>query len=184
MKRHIRRLLAAVALACTAFAPAQAQSAQPQPAKSKEPVVAPSYAWKLLSPLGLREEATIDTLFEDYSRRFIPSEVSDAWASTGNYGGPGMNMIFDERPAMSDFFFRDPLAHWLPSLDKTRFYNTRIPMTLLSFNSAGGRDIAQERLKAIFSGNIWVWISIIILHIAKFFYLSRCQELCSFLLKK
>lgn len=154
MKRHIRRLLAAVALAGTAFAPAQAQSAQPQPAKSKEPVVAPSYAWKLLSPLGLREEATIDTLFEDYSRRFIPSEVSDAWASTGNYGGPGMNMIFDERPAMSDFFFRDPLAHWLPSLDKTRFYNTRIPMTLLGFSSAGNRENSQEMLSTTFSGNI------------------------------
>ena len=29
----------------------------------KNKVVAPSYAWKLIQPLGLREEATIDTLF-------------------------------------------------------------------------------------------------------------------------
>lgn len=38
--------------------------------------------------------------------------------------------------------------------DKMKFYNTRVPMTPLSFNSSGGKETAQERLKAIFSGNI------------------------------
>ena len=120
----------------------------------KNKVVAPSYAWKLIQPLGLREEATIDTLFTNYSFQSVPSAVSVAWATTGNLGGEGMNMIFHERPSMSDFFFRDALRHWLPLEDKMKFYNTRIPMTLLSFNSSGGRETAQERLQATFSGNI------------------------------
>lgn len=120
----------------------------------KRTVVAPSFAWKLLSPLGLREEATIDTMYQNYCRRSIPSEVSDAWATTGNLGGPGMNMIYDERPATSDFFFRDAFTNWIPSHNKTRFYNTRIPMTLLSYNASGGRETAQELLSATFSGNI------------------------------
>lgn len=116
--------------------------------------VAPSYAWKLIQPLGLREEATIDTLFTDYCFESVPSAVSDAWASTGNLGSEGINMIFHKRRSMSDFFFRDALRHWLPLEDKMKFYNTRIPMTLLSFNSSGGRETAQERLQTIFSGNI------------------------------
>ena len=120
----------------------------------KRKAVAPSYAWQLIAPLGLREPSTIDTLMLDYYRNSIPSEVSDAWATTGNLGAEGMNMIFNERPAMSDFFFRDALEHWLPSERKTRYYNTRIPMTLLSFNSSGGKETAQERLQATFSGNI------------------------------
>ena len=116
-------------------------------------VVAPSYAWKLLSPLGLREEATIDTLFQNYSQEFVPSFVSPAYATTGNYGNEGMNMIFEERLGLSDFFFNDALTHWMPSLSTMKFYNTRIPMTLLSFNTGGGRDNAQERLQGTFSGN-------------------------------
>lgn len=120
----------------------------------KTPVVAPSYAWKLFSPLGLREPAAMDTLMLNYSQESIPSLVSDAYATTGNLGAEGINMIFHQRKPMSDFFFRDALEHWMPTYDKMRFYNTRIPMTLVSFNTAGGRENAQERLKAIFSGNI------------------------------
>ena len=114
----------------------------------------PSFSWRLLSPLGLREPAPMDTLPFNYYLRSIPSMVSPAYATTGNLGGEGMNMIFDDRPPMSDFFFRDALAHWLPSHDKVRYYNTRIPMTILSFNSSGGRDNSQERLQGTFSGNI------------------------------
>ena len=47
-------------------------------AHKKAPVVAPSEAWTILPPLGLREKSTIDTLFENYNRQAIPSLVSDA----------------------------------------------------------------------------------------------------------
>lgn len=114
----------------------------------------PSYAWKLLEPLGLQEEATIDTTMLNYYRASIPSLVSDAWTTTGNLGSEGINEIWMDRPAVSDFFFRDALNHWILTRDKMKFYNTRIPMTLLSFNTGGGRETTQDRLKAIFSGNI------------------------------
>lgn len=116
--------------------------------------VEPGYAWKLLPPLGLREEATIDTLLLNYYRNAVPSDVSDAYATTGNLGAEGLNLIFFDRQPMSDFFFKDALYHWLPSESKMRFYNTRIPMTLLSYNTGGGRDNAQDRLSTVFSGNI------------------------------
>ncbi len=108
----------------------------------------------MLAPLGLREPAGIDTLFEDYSRRFVPSEVSDAWATTGNFGAEGLDMIFDRRPAMSDFYFRDAVATWLPGPDKMKFYNTHIPMTLVGFSTGGGKENTQELLTVDFSGNI------------------------------
>ena len=157
----IRTAIAAVALTATAAFTASAYgqahshpSEDQQEPAGRKTVIAPSFAWKLLAPLGLREESTIDTLFVDYSRRSIPSEVSDAWATTGNYGAQGLNMIFDHRAPLSDFYFRDAVEHWLPSHDKTKFYNTRIPMTLVGFTSSGGRENAQELLSARFSGNI------------------------------
>lgn len=119
-----------------------------------KPEIAPSYSWKVLEPLGLREPSDIDTLKHNYAQRSVPSEVSDAWACTGNLGAEGIDMIFIDRQGMSDFFFRDALATWIPTTSKMRFYNTRIPMTLLSYNMGGGRENAQERLRGEFSGNI------------------------------
>ncbi|MCH5221762.1 MAG: putative porin [Muribaculaceae bacterium] len=122
--------------------------------KKLKPISSLSYSWKLIDPLGLRELAEFDTLMLNYYRNYIPSAASEAWATTGNYGAQGINMIFHEREAISDFFFRDASARWLPSSEKMRFYNTRIPMTLLSFNAGGTRETSQERLQGIFSGNI------------------------------
>jgi len=137
-------------LAATMAAPAQQQ----QQHKHKKVQLAPSYAWTILQPLGLRVESTIDTLPDNYGQRFVPSSVSPAYVTTGNYGAEGINMIWSERPKRSDFFFRDAIEPWIPTESTTRFYNTRQPMTLLSYNTAGGRDNAQERLHGIFSGNI------------------------------
>ena len=155
----IRKIMTAAAAATVAVLPAAAQqnsrdTGHTHTGHPKKLVLAPSFAWKLLSPLGLREEASIDTLFENYSMEFVPSAVSAAWATTGNLGGAGQNMIFAERAPMSNFFFRDAISHWLPSESKEKFYNTRIPMTLLSYSSSGGRDNSQERFQTTFSGNI------------------------------
>lgn len=120
----------------------------------KMPTVAPSEAWSVMSPLGLHKPATIDTLFQNYSRESIPSEVSDAYCTTGNLGAEGENMIWLERKPRSDFFFRDAMRAWLPDLEGMKFYNTRIPMTLLSYNTGGGKENSQDRLKGVFSGNI------------------------------
>ncbi|MDE5629283.1 MAG: putative porin [Muribaculaceae bacterium] len=168
---YIRSLLASVAILLfpagsaiaqrnltpvSAIAPDEAASDASSHSHADEPVYSSelSYCWKVLPPLGLREPAPMDTLPLNYYMNALPSLVSPAWACTGNLGAEGQNMIFYERPAMSDFFFRDALEHWMPGLDKMRFYNTRQPMTLLAFNTSGGRETAQERLQGTFSGNI------------------------------
>lgn len=122
-------------------------------ALAKAPKLAPSYAWTTLPPLGLHQEATIDTLLYNYYQKSVPSEVSAAYATTGNLGAEGMNMLFFEREPMSDFFFRDAILPWLPAQGSHKYYNTRVPMTLLSYNAAGGKQDSQDRLKAVFSGN-------------------------------
>ena len=119
-----------------------------------EQQVAPSTAWSLSEPLGLRYESTIDTLFENYHATMIPSFRSKAWATTGNYGAEGQDQIFFDREPASDFFFRDALSTWLPSVKTQRYYNTRRPMTLLSYTTGGDKYSNQDRTTAIFSGNV------------------------------
>ena len=120
----------------------------------KEQVIEPSYAWTLEGPLGNSIAADIDTSHVNYSLRYVPAIASPAYATTGTYGGEGQTMIYFDRKPTSDFLFRDALDTWLPSTDEVKFYNTRIPMTLLSYNFGGGKEASQDRLKAEFSGNI------------------------------
>lgn len=111
-------------------------------------------AWKIIPPLGLREPAPVDTLLLNYGQRSVPSAQSIAYATTGNPGGAGETLLFFDREPYSPFFFNDALYNRLPSLSTQRFYNTRIPMTLLSYNTGGDRETTQDRLNAVFSGNI------------------------------
>lgn len=120
---------------------------------AKGPVVAPSYAWEILPPLGLHESSTIDTLFTDYAQESVPTDSYLVYATTGNLGGSGLNMDYLRQSPMSPFFFRDAVEKWRPVEGNHRYYNTRIPMTLMSYNTAGGRENKQDRLQAVFSGN-------------------------------
>ena len=126
----------------------------PYTVSAKDVVVEPSYAWTVSEPLGLRYTSTIDTLQYNYHLQAIPSMVSKAYATTGNLGAEGQNQIFFERPEISHFFFEDALYAWLPSVKTQKYYNTRIPMTILSYNTGGTSENTQDRLSAVFSGNV------------------------------
>lgn len=122
--------------------------------KAKTVKIEPSYAWSVSEPLGLQYESTIDTLFLNYHKASIPSMQSKAWATTGNFGASGQNQIFFERKPTSEFFFRDAIDSWLPSVETQRFYNTRIPMTLISHTTGGNKYSNQDRTQVLFSGNV------------------------------
>lgn len=112
------------------------------------------YAWKIIPPLGLREPAPVDTSLLNYGQRSVPVSLGPAYAITGNLGGPGETLIYFDRQPTSEFMFKDAVAAWLPSLSTHEFFNSCIPLTFLSYNTAGTRDNSQDRLSATFSGNI------------------------------
>ena len=120
----------------------------------KPVVVAPSYAWTITQPLGQRYESTIDTLQDNYAQQFVPANQSIAYATTGNFGAPGQTQIFFEREHTGEFFFEDALNTWIKGVYNQKFYNTRIPMTLLSYSTGGTKYNHQDRLTGTFSGNV------------------------------
>lgn len=113
-----------------------------------------SSAWTLVSPLGEHQASNVDTLLYNYQRRSIPSLKSDAYATTGNLGAEGINMIFMERPSTSQFFFVDALDAWTTKLHTQKLYNVYTPMTLLSYNYAGNKQNHTDRLNGQFAGNV------------------------------
>lgn len=122
--------------------------------KSEKTVRKPGNAWTVDKTLGTQYKSTIDTLPYNYQKQAIPSMVTDAYATTGNLGAEGQTQIFFERNPHSDFFFNDALKAWMPSIETTKFYNVYIPMTLLSYNFGGNKKSNQDRLRAIFAGNV------------------------------
>lgn len=114
----------------------------------------PGWAWTLETPLGLHEKSTIDTLLYNYQHQFIPTLQSDAFATTGQLTGPGLDMIYFNRPERLPFLFNNAVEHWIPSFNKTKFYNVYIPMTLLSYNFSTGRESHSDLLRGVFSGNV------------------------------
>ena len=129
---------------------------KPGATQSKDSVkpIKPGSAWTLSTPLGIHKKSTIDTLLYNYQRQSIPSLRSDAMATTGNLGAEAIDMIFFNRPERTTFFFSDALDFWIPSQRKTKFFNVYTPMTLLSYNFGGSKVNHQDRLTALFAGNV------------------------------
>ena len=153
MKRFL--IILALVAAVTNVAVAQfSQERSSTASKAKKQRVEPSYAWSVSEPLGLHYPSTIDTIHLDYHRTMVPSMVSDAWATTGNYGAPGQNQIFFERSLTGEFFFEDAIGAWLHDTRTMRYYNTRIPMTLLSHSTGGDKYSNLDRTQLEFSGNV------------------------------
>lgn len=111
-------------------------------------------AWTLTFPLGDHVESKIDTLTLNYQRWLIPSMVSDAYATTGNLGAEGINLIYSERPKRHTFFFQDALDQWLPDFSKQKFYNVYVPTTVLQYGFGGNKFNHTDRLKVDFAGNV------------------------------
>lgn len=111
-------------------------------------------AWHLTFPLGNHVETTIDTLTYNFQRRAVPSMVTDAYATTGNLGAEGINLIFSERAPRNTFFFKDALHAWLPSFSNQKFYNVYVPTTIMSYGWGGNKLNHQDRFKTDFAGNV------------------------------
>lgn len=113
-------------------------------------------AWTVSDVLATRESVEVDTIMENYAQSVaIPSmQFGTTSAITGNLGAEGINMNYFERPGENDFFFANTLDPYLPSVENTPFFNTRVPMTLASFNTGGSSNTTQDWLKVRLSGNI------------------------------
>lgn len=161
---RIVRILVIISIYIFSTSPAQSQdrrgesggfkgeSDRNQTVKKEE--VKEGSAWTLTFPLGEPIESKIDTATYNYQRQAIPSMQSDAYATTGNLGAEGINMIFFERRLRQTFFFKDALNAWLPEFYNQKFYNVYVPTTILQYGFAGNKQTHQDRLRVDFAGNV------------------------------
>lgn len=153
----IKFLLLAVCMIAATQAFAQSNSGAKQGQTQRKPKDIPDItttAWEATEPMGLREWVPVDTLEYNYYLGAVASAKSDAYATTGNLGASGKNMIFMQQRPLSQFFLNESMLQWFPLLSNHIYYNSAQPFTLLSYDTGGTRDNSQDRLSAVFSGNI------------------------------
>ncbi len=130
------------------------QTADKEESASPKRPLPKSSAWTLSYPLGEHIPSTFDTLTYNYQRNAIPSMTTDAYATTGNMGAEGIDMIYFNRRPETPFMFERSLSRWLSEFDKQKFYNVYTPMTIVSYNFGGNRENHLDRLQATFAGNV------------------------------
>ena len=152
--RVVMMLVAFLAASVVAMAQSRGDGRDDEKDKKKNEWIDPkTRAWTATEPLGLRYEAPVDTLPDDYHLTALATAPSIAWATTGNYGAPGINMVFLQRPAMSDFFMEDAITPWRHSAWSQIYYNSRVPVTMASYSTGGNKQTNQDRTRVDFSGN-------------------------------
>ena len=122
-------------------------------AQKKEKIGEP-YAWRLSETLGTRYRVPIDTLHLNFFQTDQPYSWNDGSTGAGYLGGPSMSRIVMNRADLPNFMFKFPFSKDIVTPQTYTFYNTRLPMTLLSYMSGAGKENRNDDLKATLSANV------------------------------
>ena len=123
-------------------------------AKDSTAVIGEPFAWRLSETTGERYRVPIDTLHLNYFQTDQPYSWDDGATGAGYFGGPSMSRIVMNRAEMPEFIFKFPLLKYIVTPKSYTFYNTRVPMTLLSYLSGASKENRNDDLNATFSANV------------------------------
>ena len=73
--------------------------------------------------------------------------------TTGNLGAPRINRIFIDRSLPEQFMFPQPYDFFITPVDKFHFTNTLSPITNVSYDECGDKNVGEDHLKALFAVN-------------------------------
>lgn len=112
------------------------------------------YAWRITPRLGERVFIPRDTMIINFHQSLLVDGQSVAMGYLGNIGSPAQSKIFFERPETSRFTFMDAMYLWRKSPDTKDFLNTKVPYSVIKYQSAGGGETAEKRLQTEISTNM------------------------------
>lgn len=118
-------------------------------------------AYRLTPDLGDLYRAPLDTGWINfYNQTLVENNKRIAVGYLANLGAPEQNKIFTEREEERDFVFMTPFARYYTWPTTAMFYNTKIPYTDITYNSAGASTSRQDQLKGTLTMNFGPKINI------------------------
>jgi len=115
--------------------------------------------WKLMHSFTRFEETPLDTNLHQVHRDFHPAFAQGfSYEYLGNLGQPMRHVDYFLRPETDAFVFGNGWEPYLMTPERTRFFNTKSPYTLLSYSSNLFINQApEETIQALHSQNLSPW---------------------------
>ncbi|GHT07829.1 hypothetical protein AGMMS49525_17040 [Bacteroidia bacterium] len=98
-----------------------------------------------------------DTFLTDYFNRTNVEGFGTSISYLGNLGSPMESRVFSERAHRlhrADFIFSDLFYAYEKTPDAFQFINTKIPTSVLSYQTAGGKLVDEERFQGFLATNL------------------------------
>ena len=111
------------------------------------------YYWHITERTGEIIAGNPDTLQTDFTNRQLVEGQGRSMQYLGNLGLPAQSRVYFERPERTNFMFMDNFNIYTKSPKTFDFINTKIPHSNISYISAGGRQVKEERLTGGISVN-------------------------------
>lgn len=109
--------------------------------------------WNVDPRTGERYSVVLDTVYPNYQHTTLPDGESVATGFLGPLGSPTISKIFFDRKEKSQFVFSDPFYPYNKNPENNVFFNTALPYSRLTYQSAGSDRMKEERFKALLSIN-------------------------------
>lgn len=116
--------------------------------------------WNITERTGEIITAHPDTFLTDYFNRTNVEGFGISEAYLGNLGSPTQSRMFFDRNDRSLFMFQDGFYRYSRTPGKFNFMNTKIPHSNISYQTAGSRQLKEERLQGLLAINIGKKINI------------------------
>lgn len=147
---------AIIGLLCVAPVFAQNNNGQNNNSESTDtaPVVPMKItSWKVNPLLGDVKLTPMDTLSLNYQNQTVLEGEGYYRGYTGPMGSPTFSRYIFNQEVAPAFLFLQPYMQYNYDIGNTRFYNTTVPMSNLTYFNSGNRQNGEDNFKAFFTIN-------------------------------
>lgn len=113
------------------------------------------YGWTISPRLGNRTIVDRDTSFINFHASTLVDGKDVAVGYLSNIGSPAQSKIFFNRPIDSNtgYIFLNAFNYWYKKPEDNIFLNTTVPYSNIYYQTAGGKEDGEQRLKVELSSN-------------------------------
>lgn len=111
------------------------------------------FTWNLNPRTGERYPVLLDTVYPNYQQSTLPDGMSVATGFLGPLGSPTVSKIFFDRREKNQFIFSDAYYPYNKNAENSVYFNTAVPYSRLTYQTAGGDRVKEERFKALLTIN-------------------------------
>lgn len=116
-----------------------------------------SYVWTVDRRFGMVRPALPDTLPHAFQNTAFTDGLRGHYNFTGNLGAPRQSRLFTEwQDGMfgSQFIFQRPYDFFITQPDELLFYNTKSPLTNITYHECGNKQNGEDRIRAVYAVNV------------------------------